>query len=477
MVVHPPDSRGLRAVTVNGEPAGSAWSVRDLRKQLHRAGLPKDMDLADRTTVTWREGGRDTWPDRLWRRRGIIALMAAGLLSSMILLVDVGRVDALGALTFAGRITGFLFVFAGAAQGLAAAAVFDYWGKRTLAYSGALVLVGVLIALATEGVFLFLWFQQREYTRYVPAFFAISLWTLWALWAVRSQQPWKGIPHPKRFTAGLTATAILAIANFAYSTVYQPAAANLTFSIDATFGKPVPDLVRPVIHLPVEMTIRNTGTVPAYVLAAGYRVSGRTSEFEKDRAKFDQKEWRKAAEWSIDTELHVDPIGYQSLNVGPILTPGLMLYPGDTRGSRAVVQIPKDANYDLIVTGVGISLLRADRAKIGAEFAVPAFSWNQQDPRFYECNPSPCPDYVMHHGRLRYSNNLLNVTRRPRYISSVRMLGENGAESDMFVSSYNAEGKFSRKQESLDRFGITGVLSGGAMTPFAALLPARTPQP
>ncbi|SED64391.1 hypothetical protein SAMN05216489_03999 [Streptomyces sp. 3213] len=472
VVVHAPDSRGLRTVTVNGAPVGSAWSLGDLRKQLRRAGLP-DTRLDDCDSITWRDGGSDTWPDRPWRRRVVIALMVVGLFASMVLLIDVGRVDALGALTFAGRVTGFLLVFAGAAQGLAAAAAFEYWGKRTLTYSGALVLVGVLIALATEGIFLILWLQEREYTPYVPAFFMISIWALWALWVLWRQQPWKEIPHPKGFTVGVAATAALATANFAYSVVYQPSAAILTFSIDVTFGKPVPDSVRPVIHLPVEVNIKNTGTVPAYVIAAGYRVAGRISKFEKDRKQFDQKEWRKAAEWNIDTELHVEPTGYQSLNVGGSITPGLRLNPGDRSGSKAVVQIPKDAKYDLIAATAGILLLRADRAKIDSEFSVPIYSWAEKKNRFFECSSNTCPDYVMHHGRLHYSNNLINVTRRPRYISSVRVLSETGGESEIAVNPYNTKGNLLSNKESLDRFGVSGEIVGATAIPFAALLPAR----
>lgn len=58
VVVQAPDPRGLRAVTVDGVPAGSAWSRRDLRRQLRRAGLPPGMDLEDRASVTRRVGGR-----------------------------------------------------------------------------------------------------------------------------------------------------------------------------------------------------------------------------------------------------------------------------------------------------------------------------------------------------------------------------------------------------------------------------------
>ncbi|MGO4462911.1 hypothetical protein AB4039_37375 [Streptomyces sp. M-16] len=88
VVVQAPDPRGLRAVTVDGVPAGSAWSRRDLRRQLRRAGLPPGMDLEDRASVTRRGAHGTVWPDRTGRRRATIALLTAGLLVSALLLAD-----------------------------------------------------------------------------------------------------------------------------------------------------------------------------------------------------------------------------------------------------------------------------------------------------------------------------------------------------------------------------------------------------
>ncbi|MFF3721720.1 hypothetical protein ACFYYM_05025 [Streptomyces erythrochromogenes] len=475
VVVHPPDIRGLRAVTVDGSPAGSAWSLRDLRTQLCRAGLPGDMDLADRSRVIWREGGSDMWPDRAWRRRTVIAVMTAGLLASMVLLVDVGRVDAFGGLTFAGRITGFVFMFAGAVQGVAAAAAFDYWGKRKLRYSGALVLVGVLIAVATESVFLFMWAQEREYTPYLRAFVPISLWALWALWVLWRQRPWEGIPHPKGFTVGLSATALLASANFAYSAIYQPAATNLTFDIKFTYGKASLDPRNPIIYLPVEMHIKNTGTVPAYVMMAGFRVAGRTSEYDKEKGVLEQGEWRTDAELNIDTEMHVKTTRYRTLLMGPFITPGLRINPGDTRGQRTMVQIPKDANYDAIASAVGVILLRADRGRVDSTFTEPIYSWKEGTDRFFDCPAGGCKDYVMHHGRLRFNNNLINVTRRPRHVSAFKELSERGPSSSVVISSFNSDGKLSKEEESVERAGISSLITGANVIPFATLLAPGTP--
>ncbi|GAA3124090.1 hypothetical protein GCM10020254_84120 [Streptomyces goshikiensis] len=139
------------------------------------------MDLDDRSRVYWRGGDSSVWPDdRGWRRRVVIALMLAGLLGSMALHVGIGWADAIGALTFAQRLVGVLFLLAGAVQGAALPAVVDYWGRRQVRLSGALVLLGVLMTLATTTLLLFLWLRERELIAAVLLFLALWCWSLWA---------------------------------------------------------------------------------------------------------------------------------------------------------------------------------------------------------------------------------------------------------------------------------------------------------
>lgn len=358
VVVQAPDQRGLRAVTVDGGPAGSAWSRRDLRRQLCRAGLPPGMDLEDRASVTWRGADGTVWPDRTGRRRATIALLTAGLLVSALLLADIGMVDALGALTFSGRLTGMLLVLSGALQVVAAAAVCDFWGKRTLRYSGALVLVGVLIAVATQALLLAVWFQEREWTPYLPVFLALSLWAVWAAWTVWRARTWKGIPYPRSFTAGVAATALLASANFAYSALYQPHAALFHFKVQATFGTPKRDPNRPVVYLPVKLHVANDGAVPAYILNSGYQVYGRESVFDGKKTAVEQKKWRADTEGRADLELHVQPTGYQVINSGLVVPVDSWAAPGADYTTERVVQIPTGAPYDLVMATVTVIFMR-----------------------------------------------------------------------------------------------------------------------
>jgi hypothetical protein len=469
VVVQGPDGRGLRAITIGGAPAGSAWSQRDLRRQLRRAGLAPDLDLADRALVTWREAGSDVWPDRTRRRRGTIALLSAGLLASMVLLVHIGRVDAFGALTFSGRLTGVLFMLAGAAQGIAAAAVYDHWGKRTLRYSGALVLVGVLITMASQGLLLGVWLQEREYTPYLWIFLPLSLWSLWAGWILWRERAWTGIPHPKSFTAGLTVTALLASANFAYSALYQPQTALFHFVVEAKFGTPRKDPKRPLIHVPVTLRVANDGDVPAYVLNSIYWVQGRESAFDGGRTKLMREEWRTDVESGRDIELHARPTAYRTLSTGVVVHPDSWVYPGADFTTERVVQLPANAGYDQLVAAMSVIILRGDRGKIDPKYRTPVFSWREKTDRFFDCSVVECPDYVMHHARVRHNNNILNVTRRPRYVSSDRWLRETDSGITVWISPFNTKGKLSANVESAERYGVDQYVSGLAVLPFPAL--------
>ncbi|WP_412079506.1 hypothetical protein ACLF6K_38830 (plasmid) [Streptomyces xanthophaeus] len=474
VVVQAPDERGLRAVDIDGVPAGAAWSRRDLRRLLRRAGLPRDVDLEDRASITWRGADSATWPDRAARRRVTIALLAAGLVASMLLLARVGTVDALGALTFSGRLTGVLLVLSGAVQGVAAVAVLDYWGKRTLTYAGPLVLVGVLIAVGTEALLLIVWFQEREWTPYLPVFLALSLWSLWAGWVVWRERAWKGIPHPKSFTAGVVATALLASANFAYSALYQPQAALFHFVVEVKFGTPRTDPKRPLVYLPVKFRVANDGAVPAHIVNSIYWIKGRESVFDAGKTELDTAQQRVDAESRTNTEPRVRPTAYRTIDTGTVVQPGAWIGPGADFNMERVVAIPTDAPFDLVIPRMAVTFLRGDRGKIGYEYGIPIYSWKQERDRFFDCSATPCTDYVMYHARVRHNNNIINVTRRPRYLSSYLPLGPAGLPVSQ-ISPLDSQGRLSADTESSGRYGVDEYWSPRTEIPFATLLePARS---
>ncbi|WP_328427671.1 Yip1 family protein [Streptomyces sp. NBC_00443] len=433
------------------------------------------MDLEDPASVCWRGGDSRTWPERAWRRRAITVLMVAGLLASMALNAVVGWPDASGALTFAQRMSGVLFVLSGLVLGAAAIAAFDYQGRRQFRFSGAIVLLGVLITLATDSLLLFMWFEEMEYTHYALVFMSLWCWSVWMLWLLVRGKAWQGVPGPKRFAAGVVATALLTGVSLAYSTMYQPAAAPMHFILKAEFGKPRADRTLPFIHVPVTLYMRNTGEIPVYIINDIFTIRGRNAQYSDrpERGDF-VREWKESAEvWGDpgNAERHVRKIRYTKLSSGHFYGPGSRLETGQEYTLQHVFQLPKDPSYDTISVDLQVSYMRKDRGKLDVEtFGTPHYSWSEGEGRYY-CPPERgCSPRLVYHGRLRHNNNLVNVTRKTRYVTAIWYPGDDDPISSISSFDYGLESGFEREERrELDRYGATKVRANSAV-PVAELL-------
>lgn len=436
VVVEPPDSRGLRDISIGGTKVGSAWSLRDLRKVLARLGWPRDMDVEDRASVHWREADSGTWPDRAWRRRMAMALTMAGLLGSMALLAVVGSPDAVGALTFAGRLTGVLLMLLGGVQGLAALAARDYWGKRRWRLSGALVLTGAFIAWAFTTFLLVLWLQEKEYTHFLFACLPLWCWSVWVMWLLIRAEAWRGTPHPKKFAAGVAATTLLAAVNLSYSAVYQPVSAPVLFSLKAEFGEAWTDTELDMVHLPLILHVKNTGKIPGYIIGDHYWVRGLRAGLSDGTEGLSER--RKAMEQgSGDVRLLFTRVPESdTISAGLFYGAGAWLAPGEEYSEEKLVLVPRSAGYDAIEAELTVEMMRKDRGTVDAEqFIVPHPSWRKDQGAFY-CPPDKCGiEYVAYRARLRHGNNLINVTRRPVYVTSLWGMSPSDSSYTAFISS------------------------------------------
>ncbi|MEV5968422.1 DUF308 domain-containing protein [Streptomyces sp. NPDC051921] len=473
ITVRPPDSRGLREVRIGSETVDSAWSLRELRGILRRHGYPKDLDLEDRRVVSWCGGGSDVWPDHTWRRRATIGFMAFGLVACAVLLIVIGFPDAFHAIRFAGRMTGWLFILGGVVEGAAAVATFDYWGKRSLTVSGALVLVGVLSALTVTTLLVVLWFQEREATWTTLAFFPHFFWSLWALWVVVRQKIWRGTPHPTKIATGVAITAVLAGMNFAYSSLYQPTAAPANLALHVQYGTPRMDLERPVIHLPVTLHLKNSGSVPLYVLADGWKVYGRTETYVEKSSEL--RDRRKTLEVGEDVARHLESIRRTILGTGPFTGPGNWFDPGEEYSEQKMVEVPATAKYDVVGADLDVMVMRKDRGTIDLdEFKVAQPSWDKKS-RFY-CPPEECWEHLAYHAEVGYSSNVTTVTRKPRYVTSWWILTPDEAVWDASISSYRGKGliddeETKREYRKYDLFTV----EAHAAIPFADVVRPQVP--
>ncbi|MGW2018849.1 Yip1 family protein [Streptomyces sp. NPDC001927] len=436
VVVEPPDKRGLRRITIQGKRVGSAWSLRELRKVLRRLGYPDDVDVDDRSCVYWRGGDSSVWPDgRGWRRHLVIALMLVGLLGSLALHAVIGWADALGALTFAQRLVGVLFLLAATVQGVAVPAVVDYWGRRQVKLSGALILLAVLATLATTSLLLFLWLQEREFVPQLLAFLSLWIWSLWALGVLVRHKVWRGIPHPRKFAAGVTVTAVLTGVSLGYSILYQPIAAPMHFILRAEFGTPRTDANSPYIHIPLKMYVKNTGGIPVYIVVDDYTVNGNLADFSDGGQGMD--EWQEASDgdWARDAEVYESNVNYEIIASGQFRGPGEALDAGQEYQIEEVITLPKDTDYETLEAVLQFTYVRQDRGKLDDDFFLPVPSWLPESGKYF-CPPDECPRRVIHHGKVRYNDNLINVTRKPRYVAAF-WSPEMGPEA--YISSFNFE--------------------------------------
>ncbi|MDW8806552.1 hypothetical protein P1P68_17580 [Streptomyces scabiei] len=375
VVVEPPDSRGLREISINGRTVGSVWSVRELRSALGRLGYPEDMDLEDPASVSWRGGDSTAWPARAWRRRLVMALAMVGLFASMVLHVVIGWPDVFGAQTFAQRMAGILFILAGAVQGAAICAVLDYWGRRPSKVSGALVLIGVLTTLATTSLLLFLWLQEREFTPYLLLFLPLWCWSIWALRILVHEKIWKHVPYPKKFAAGVTITGLLTSISLGYSMLYQPSSAPVNLTLNVEFGKPQTDSTLPYFHIPLRLRAKNEGSVPLYIVNDDFTIYGNSAKFSE--VGKGMKEWTHDSETLgdvADAELFERKHESEVLTTGYFRGPGFEMSAGQETVWEKFITVPKNSNYETLEAVLGVDFMRKDRGQVNEEFAIPRYS-------------------------------------------------------------------------------------------------------
>ncbi|MFJ9765669.1 hypothetical protein ACIRUY_17835 [Streptomyces erythrochromogenes] len=460
VVVQPPDRRGLRRVSVRGEPAGGLWSERELHQLLDESGLGlRDVEL--------RGAGVVVWPDRKAVRYATGAVLVAGLLGCAVLLIGIGQVDALGSPNFAGRVTGMLFMAAGGIQGLAAFAALDHVGKREWPYSGVVLLAAVVISLAANSFFLLLWFEESEYgTPLLPAFVALWLWSLWAAWYLFREKVWQGIPHPKGFAIGFLVTTSLTAANLAHTSWFQPSVAGVTIESSAKFGKAY--VQGDDIYLPVTLTVKNTGSTPTYVLGSVYWLMGQ--HIRPSRPDWLGRGWERDLEAADDVDIYTDRPLNTLVRTGEIIGAGTYVNPGRQFTDQKLIRLPRSAPFDALKTDTKILTLRKDQARIPFGLRLNGFSWASAE-GVQKCDEPPCPSLVSYAGEIEHGSNVINATRKQRFLLSAWMMEADGNNSDISagvrprpeVAAVNSEWR------SLSSYGIEQIKGGGDVILFHPL--------
>jgi hypothetical protein len=274
----------------------------------------------------------------------------------------------------------------------------------------------------------------------------------------------------------VTATTLLAAVNLAYSSLYQPTSAPVLFDLEVKFGTPQPDAKRPIIHLPVTFRARNSGKVPAYITSDNYGIHGVSVKYASDGSGL--LEWRKMMDARADGSKvgrYVKSHSRETISAARFYGPGNWLEPGEQYVRERVVQLPRSAAYDVIEADLTLTIMRKDRGRIDDEFAIPHYSWHSKDRQFY-CPPFKCYDHIINRGRVLHNNNMINVTRRPRYVISYYGWNGSSAETQSYILSYNPREVLHFKKEAAEedqrereRYGVAQTKATAAV-PFTQVL-------
>ncbi|WP_328928422.1 hypothetical protein OG429_30300 [Streptomyces sp. NBC_00190] len=443
VAVGPPEDSGLRKVLINGKPVGEARSPEELQKVLCQAGLTFEDD------IHWLGGDNTVWPGRSPLRHITGIAVAAGLLGTACVLAGIGIKDAADALSFAGRMAGFLLLTLALVELLGLLAAIAYWGRWRMAKSGPVVLLGVSVAFAVSSGLLLMHIHYRWHPWYMMIWIALALWSFWALWVLAwRDRVWKGLRYPGRIAIGAIVSSLLVVINLGYGLVYAPSVAQPLVQSTAEFGTPSLDKSGEM-YLRVRLHIKNAGQVPVYVLGSIYWIKVRIAKDPKDE--------------------------YRVIKPGEFIEPpGRTLVPGEEYSIDVVAEIlhPDKLNHEAVRVETQTYVIRKDRLTMTADYEASEKGREELKKEGKDKDPpGPADPYIRYQSGISSSTQLLNVTRGWERVT-VWWVYAKGAP-DLFVDvSRRGEKKIFKPdlKHGEDWYGLAFVRGSIAETPFAELM-------
>lgn len=260
----------------------------------------------------------------------------------------------------------------------------EYRGSHPV---GNLLIIGGITTTFFGLVLLISQLLDGDYTPWLWAWLAMAAGGAWV--TVRIWQADQRLPYPKQFAFAVTFTALLAAANLAYSSLYQPSTQLYTWALDLDFGKPAFNPKRTSASVPITITFHNTGKVAVNVLMATYSVVGRRASVvaearTKEQLNLAVKDYRPASR-------HTVVRGYDLLQTDEFIEPGNWLEAGDRTDVGRTVDLPVPTSYDAIALNAWIMVTRRDRATVREEdFEQRKYSWDLQNGH----HQSDAPEWV-----------------------------------------------------------------------------------
>ncbi|MFE9931427.1 hypothetical protein [Streptomyces sp. NPDC005533] len=447
VTVGAPDDLGLRKVLIDGRSVGRVWSEEQYQRLLTREGVE------DGPHVRFVGEDRDYWPDQAWIRRTTGVCVVFGLLVTACLLFRIGIEDSGDALTYGGRIAGFTILVVALVEVLAAVAAVDFWELRLWSYSGVVVLIGVLITLLCSVSFFLLQIGER-FTGYTVIAMGLLVWSSVALVELAKCRAWRGLSIPRKIAIGAIASALLAVANLAYSQVYVPYVTTPLIQSGAEFGESNQMKAGASLYVTAHLYVKNAGEVPVYILGSIYWIHGGPAS-------------GPPAVKTTDYELIYD---------GEFVTPvGHVLNPGEEVAQDVVVEIknPEKRRYEAIRAQTEVYVIRKDRMTMATDFKLANLEkWTGG----VDCEEGDPPGAKSRYStKISNSSEMLNVTRGQQRITVWRVDSGDWPRVDAYVSPPGERLSFDptlplQNQEASERYGLSPVRGATAQTPYRELL-------
>ncbi|MGI5378088.1 hypothetical protein ACQEV2_28330 [Streptomyces sp. CA-251387] len=416
-----------------------------------------------------------------------LAIFGVGLLATTCELFLFGAADISTSLTYAGRMTGVVFLLAALLALGACIAFLNYCTAQPAKYSGALTFLGVMVSLLANLTLLILQIDGG-YTGILWVWITFLLWAGWALWQLHRSQVWSGIPYPRTFAAGVAITSLLAVANFSYTLIYQPYTSPALISTRLEFGKA--KVHEGTVVLPLRVHTKNMGKVGVYVLGSLYQVAGRIDAFSKDERS--TRMWlQDVSSRQPDLYRHtdIDKEGYHLLAQGRFLAQGSVLQPGREIVSEKVIQLPAAHPYDLLGATGSVAYIRRDRATLADDYASSGkSSWRSNFTHTTDEREAPAwvaksgVETFKYQSRIIHSSALLEKTRPPHNVTVWWVLTNPGSESQFgpqiihLVAKRGTEAQKptpAERRRMTDRYGLDITASGNVQKSVQELIESR----
>ncbi|MFD9481348.1 hypothetical protein [Streptomyces nojiriensis] len=444
VTVGAPDDLGLREVLIDGRPMGGVWSDKELERLLRREGV------TDGAHIHWLGEDATVWPDRAWLRRTTGFFVVVGLLATSYPLFRIGIADSGNALTYGGRVAGFTIVFVALVVLVAAVAAVDFWETRRWRYSGAVVLLGVVIALLSGVSVLLLQIGER-FTFSTVIGIALVVWSSIVLFGLVKWRAWKGLRIPKNIAIGVILSTVLAAANLAYSQIYVPYVTTPLIQTGAEFKNSNMDKAAAKLYVTVHLYVRNAGRVPVYVLGSIYWIRGESAK-------------------STPAEGPKPDLIYDGEFVSP---DGRVLNPGEEVSQDAVIEVknPDSRTYEAMSAQSEVYVIRKDRMKMTGNYESRRLKGPTLKKSLREGDP-PNPIYKFRTG-ISNSSEILNVIRGPQCVTLWKLSGRVPFVT-VDVSPPDKRIRFDPETlldpRAIERYGLSQVRGSMAETPYSELL-------